>query len=166
MDLAAILAALGLPETATEQDAVDAINKLLADKQTALNSERVPSLDKYVPRQDYSRMEQRALNAEQQLAQQKKGDLEKAINAEIEGALAAGKITPATKDFYVASCQEEGGLQRFRDFVKAAPSVTDPVTPTGEAKEVGKALNAEEQVAARQLGWTEEQYTKNTQGVK
>ncbi|TLP70806.1 hypothetical protein FEA48_23525 [Pseudomonas nitroreducens] len=171
MALAAILAALGLPETATEEEAVAAINKLLEDKkvalQTAANSEkRVPSLDLYVPRQDYNTLEARALNAEQKLVQQEKAQLTTAINSEIEAGLKAGKITPATKDFYLASCQEEGGLARLREFLKSAPSVTDPVTPQGEHQGEKKALNAEEQAAARQFGWTEEQYVKNTEGVK
>ncbi|MDF3840477.1 phage protease [Pseudomonas citronellolis] len=169
MDLAAILAALGLPDTATAEDAVGAINKLLGDKealQSAANSEKVPSLDKYVPRQDFSAMERRALNAEQLLAQQKKDDLEKAINAEIEAALTARKITPATKDYHLAACREDGGLERFRDFVKAAPPVTDPVVPDGEYKGGQKALNAEEQAAAKAFGWTEEQYIEKTKGVK
>lgn len=168
MDLAAILAALGLPDTATAEDAVAAINKLSQDKkdlQTAANSERVPSLDKYVPRQDFAAMERRALNAEQLLAQQKKDDLETAINSEIEAALKAGKITPATKDYHLAACREQGGLDRFRDFMKAAPSVTDPVVPDGENKGGEKALNAEQQQAARMLGMSDEQFIKHIEGV-
>ncbi|OQR35908.1 hypothetical protein BWR15_06160 [Pseudomonas sp. T] len=171
MALAAILAAIGLPETATEEDAVAAINKLLEDKkvalQTAANNEaRVPSLDLYVPRLDYNNLEKRALNAEQKLDQQAKTQHATAINNEIEGALKAGKITPATKAFYLASCQEEGGLERFRDFVKSAPSVTDPVTPQGEHQVEQKALNSEQQQAARMLGMDDEQYTKHIEGVK
>ncbi|MFV3367554.1 phage protease [Pseudomonas sp. NY15435] len=171
MALAAILAALGLPETATEEEAVAAINKLLEDKkvalQTAANSEtRVPSLDLYVPRQDYNNLEKRALNAEQKLDQQAKTQLATAINAEIEDALKAGKITPATKDYHLAACQEAGGLERFRQFVAAAPSVTDPVAPDGERRTEKTALNSEEQAAARQFGWTDEQYLEKTKGIK
>ena len=40
--------------------------------------------------------------------------------AEIEAALGAGKITPATVEYHKASCRQDGGLERFRDFVKAA----------------------------------------------
>lgn len=170
MALAAILAALGLPETATDEEAVAAINKLLEDKkvalQTAANSEKAPSLALYVPRQDYNTLEQRALNAENQLQQHQKTQLTLAINAEIEGALKIGKITPATKDYHLAACQEEGGLERFREFVKNAPSVIDPVTPQGEHQGEKKALNAEEQAAAKAFGWTDEQYIENTKGVK
>jgi phage I-like protein len=162
---AAIRAALGLPETATEEDGVAAIKALKEAKETALNSERAPSLDKYVPRGDYNALEQRAANAEQKLAQRDKDDLNTAINTEIEAALKAGKITPATKAYHVAACQEQGGLDRFREFVKAAPSVTDPVVPDNKPEPTKTALNAEQQQAARMLGMTDEQYIKHTEGV-
>lgn len=154
---AAIRAALGLPETATEEEAVAAIKKLVEAKEVALNSERAPSLEKYVPRGDYNALEQRAVNAEQKLAQREKDDLSKAINTEIELALQAGKITPATKAYHLAACQEAGGLDRFRDFVKAAPSVTDPVV-TEEQPGTKTALNSEQKEAARMLGYTDAEY--------
>ena len=159
MDLAAILAALGLPATATEQQAVAAIQALKDAKEQALNSERTPSLDKYVPRADYDATVQRAQNAEQQLKQRDQEQLQTAINAEIEAALKAGKITPATKAYHVAQCQQEGGLERFREFVKAAPSVTDPVLPQGQPG-TATALNSEQQTAARMLGMSDAEYLK------
>lgn len=159
MDLAAILAALGLPATATEQQAVAAIQALKDAKEQALNSERSPSLDKYVPRADYDATVQRAQNAEQQLKQRDQEQLQVAINAEIEAALKAGKITPATKAYHVAQCQQEGGLERFREFVKAAPSVTDPVLPQGQPG-TATALNSEQQTAARMLGMSDADYLK------
>lgn len=159
---AAILAALGLPETATEDDAVAAIKALKEAKETALNSEKAPSLDKYVPRGDFNAMEQRAVNAEQQLKQRDKAEQDKAINTEIDAALKAGKITPATQGYHLAACQEEGGLDRFREFVKAAPSVTATVVPDGKVDEQNKtALNAEQQQAARMFGMSDDQYRKH-----
>lgn len=72
---AAIRAALGLSETATEEDAVAAIKALTAAKeQAALNAERAPSLKLYVPRDDYNALEQCAVNAEQQFKQRDKDD--------------------------------------------------------------------------------------------
>ena len=162
MDLAAILAALGLPATATEQQAVAAIQALKDAKEQALNSERTPSLDKYVPRADYDATVQRAQNAEQQLKQRDQEQLQTAINAEIEAALKAGKITPATQAYHLAQCQQEGGLERFREFVKAAPSVTDPVLPHGQPGTT-TALNSEQQTAARMLGMSDAEYLKLTQ---
>ncbi|MNZ80162.1 Mu-like prophage I protein [compost metagenome] len=162
MDLAAILAALGLPATATEQQAVAAVSAIKSDLQTAQNAERAPSLDKYVPRADYDASVQRAQNAEQQLKQRDQAQLETAINAEIDTALKAGKITPATKAYHVAQCQQDGGLERFREFVKAAPSVTDPVVPQGQPGTT-TALNSEQQTAARLLGLSDAEYLKQTQ---
>lgn len=161
MELAeAIRAALGLPENATELDAVAAINALKEAQAVALNSERSPSLDKYVPRADYDGLMKRAENAEQQLQAHKKSELQTAINAEIEAALTAGKITPATKAYHIAQCQQEGGLERFREFVKAAPSVTDPVVPTEQPTTTSTAINSEQQTAARMLGMTDADYLK------
>lgn len=159
MALAAILAALGLPENATEQQAVAAVSSLKTDLQVAQNSERTPSLDKYVPRADYDGAVQRAQNAEQQLKQRDQEQLQMAINAEIEAALKAGKITPATQAYHVAQCQQEGGLERFRAFVKAAPSVTDPLLPQGQPG-TATALNSEQQTAARMLGMSDAEYLK------
>ncbi|MFI8744489.1 phage protease [Pseudomonas sp. NPDC077186] len=164
---AAIRAALGLSETATEDDAVAAIKALKEAKETALNSEKAPSLEKYVPRGDYNALEQRAANAEQKLADRDKADMDKAINAEIEAALKAGKITPATKGYHLAACQESGGLERFREFVKAAPSVTATVVPEGKVDEQNKtALNAEQQQAARMFGMSDDQYLKHISEAK
>lgn len=153
----AIRAALGLPENATEADALAAITSLKADKETALNSERAPSLNLYVPREDYNALEKRANNAEQQLVQRDKDALATAINGEIEAALKAGKITPATKAYHVAACQEQGGLERFREYVKAAPSVTAPVL-SDELPKTTSALNSEQKEAARMLGYTDSEY--------
>ncbi|WP_374981164.1 phage protease [Pseudomonas solani] len=156
----AIRAALGLPENATEQDAVAAINALTEAKEMALNSERLPSLQKFVPRDDYNALERRAINAEQQLQDRDKQALTVAINAEIEQALTAGKITPATKDYHVAMCQQEGGLERFRNYVKAAPSVTDPVVPSEQPTTTSTAMNSEQREAARMFGMTDADYLK------
>ncbi|OEC61302.1 phage protease [Pseudomonas sp. ENNP23] len=166
MELAeAIRAALGLPENATEQDAVAAINALKEAQAVALNSERSPSLDKYVPRADYDGLMKRAENAEQQLQAHKKSELQTAINAEIEAALTAGKITPATRAYHIAQCQQEGGLERFREFVKAAPSVTEAVLPNKLPEQQDMALNAEQQTVARWLGMSDEQFKKHIEGV-
>lgn len=154
MALAAILAALGLPETATEQQAVASINEI----RVAANSERAPSLDKYVPRADFDGAVQRANNAEQQLKDREKAELETAINAEIDAALKAGKITPATKAYHVAQCQQDGGLERFRQFVQAAPSVTEPLLDGNSQPGTSTALNAEQKEAARLLGLDEAGY--------
>jgi len=156
-----LLAKLGLAESATEEQALNALGTLQTDLQTALNRSETPSLDKFVPRDDYKLMETRALNAEQKLADGVKAELETAINAEIDAALKAGKITPATKDYHIAMCRQEGGLESFKTYVAAAPVVGDPSDLGGkDPGDGGKAMNAEEQNIADQFGNSAEDLKK------
>jgi hypothetical protein len=72
-------------------------------------------------------------------------DLETAINTEIDTALKAGKITPATVDYHKAQCRTEGGLERFKQFVAATPVIGGDTNLDGKNPDGGnKALNAEE----------------------
>lgn len=147
-----LLALLGLPETATEDQACNALGALQTDLATARNRAETPSLDKFVPRADYDTVVAKAQNAEQQLADQKKAELETAINAEVDLALKAGKITPATKDYHVATCREAGGLDRFKAFVAAAPVVAAASDLDSKEHKDGKSLNAEELSIAEMFG--------------
>ncbi|WHS58628.1 phage protease [Pseudomonas sp. G2-4] len=155
----ALLAALGLPETATEEQAIAATTQLKTTAQ-AMNAER-PNLEQFVPRADYNALESRAINAEQALATQKKADHEKAVDALITAATQAGKITPATVDYHRAACQDETGLARFKAFVEAAPVVA-AASNLGERKpdNTATALNAEEQKVASLLGMSEAEFIK------
>jgi phage I-like protein len=118
-----LLQALGLRKTATEAEAVAAVDKLKADLTTAQNREATPSLDKYVPRSDYDQAVTRASNAEKALQDHETKARDAQIEAEIAQALKDKKITPATADYHRAACREEGGLKRFQEFAKAAPVV-------------------------------------------
>jgi phage I-like protein len=131
----AIRKALGLPEQATLDQAVTAINSL----RTA-----APALDKYVPRADYDTAINRAQTAENKLAEQAKTQLQAQIDTEIEAALKAGKITPATVDYHKAQCAAEGGLERFRAFVQVAPEVAGNTNLDGKPPQGtdNKGLNA------------------------
>ena len=162
-DLKKIIAALGLAEDANTEQAVNAIAKLKGDLASAMNRAETPDLAKFVPRGDYDQAMARAANAEQALADDRKQRLDAEIAAEIESALQAGKITPATVEYHKASCRQDGGLERFRDFVKAAPvlggdSGLDKKQPGGD----GKALNAEERRMCELLGVDEKVYLKTT----
>ncbi|WP_323114330.1 phage protease [Pseudomonas guariconensis] len=155
----ALAASLGLDANATDEQAVAAVNQLKANA-TARNSEQ-PSLDKFVPRADYDQAVSRATNAEQALATRKADEHKAVVEAEIDTALKAGKITPATADYHRAACSEQAGLDRFREFVKAAPAVVEP-SSLGSQKPDGTstALNAEEKQVARLMGMSEEEIIK------
>ncbi|SDZ39209.1 phage protease [Pseudomonas salomonii] len=158
----ALLTALGLPATATEEQALAATAQLKATAQ-AVNTEK-PNLEQFMPRADYDSVLQRAANAEQALADQKKTEHTKQVDALITSATQAGKITPATVDYHRAACQDETGLARFKAFVDAAPVVADP-TNLGERKpkETTTALNAEEQAMCLQLGVDQVEFAKTKQ---
>lgn len=159
--LTAILAALGLSSTASSDDAVVAINALKASMQTALNAAATPPLDKFVPRQDYDAALNRATTAETTLKAQADATRDAAITAEVDAASAAGKITPATREFYVAMCRTEGGLEQFRKFVAAATPVLNPAE-SGAGADAGKgkggALTDHQKALCQRLGISETDY--------
>lgn len=162
MNVKALLAAMGLPETATEAEALDAIQKMKTDLASASNSMAAAAdLAKFVPRGDYDAALVRATNAETVLADQKKTALEAAINSEIELALKAGKIIPATADYHKAQCRQEGGLDRFKAYVAATPAIGAPSgLDDKDLDNTGKALNAEEAQIAAMFGNTVEDIKK------
>jgi len=145
--------ALGLPEQATPDQAVTAINSL----RTA-----APALDKYVPRADYDTAINRAQTAENKLAEQAKSQLQAAIDTEVEAALKAGKITPATVDYHKAQCATEGGLERFRAFVQVAPEVAGDSNLAGKTPQGAdpKALNAATKSIGEMFGNSAEDIAK------
>lgn len=149
---------LGLSEDASEDDALEAVDGLLNKLQSAQNSEAQPSLDKFVPRGDYDAAVTRATNAEQKLAEKERSEHEQAIEAAVNQALEAGQITPATAEYHKAQCRTEGGLERFKEFIKTAPAVTAPSGLDGQAPPDGgdKALNAEMRQMASIFGNSED----------
>lgn len=163
MDLEKIAQALGLPKTATEAEILTAINSKKADEETALNKAggnkdkgQPPSLDKFVPRAEYELARNRADAAEKALAGRDEADLQAKAETAVNAAIAAGKITPASKPFYLATCAGKKGLEQFENFVKTAPKVIpddsglDGKEPADGAD--GTALNAEEASVAAAFG--------------
>ena len=144
--------AAGLPETATEAETLSKITALAADLQAALNREQAPDLSQFVPRADFDLMSQRAMNAEDALADEKRRQLEALADQAIQAALAAAKITPATQEFYKRMCNTEAGLSSFREFVAAAPVLTKGSGLDGKKPEGEKALNAEAAIIANFFG--------------
>lgn len=162
-----LLQALGLSETATEEAALNQITKLQGDLATALNRAEQPSLDKFVPKADYDAVVAKAANTEQTLKTVQDHITETAINTEIDAALKAGKITPATVDYHKAQCRQEGGLDRFKAFCQAAATVAadsnlDTKKP-GDSE--AAALNAEEARVAAMFGNSAEDITKYGKGA-
>ena len=156
----ALCSALGIAESATENEAIAAATQLKAAA-AARNSEQ-PDLNRFVPRPDFDAMQARALNAEAAVVTHQRAERDSAINVEIDAALKAGKITPATVDYHRAACSEQGGLDRFREYVKAAPSVADPTDLSNRQPETtATALNAEQQAVCAQFGLDPVEFAKS-----
>jgi phage I-like protein len=155
---AAICAALGLAATATEDEGVTAIAKLKGDLATASNSQQ-PSLDRFVPRSDYDAVVARANNAEQQLVKRDADAHKAAVDAAIDAATKAGKISPGAVDYHRASCSDQAGLERFQKFVGAAPVIApDTDLDKKKADASNTALNADEKRVCELMGITSEQF--------
>jgi phage I-like protein len=155
----ALLALLGLPDTATEEQAVAATQQLKATA-TAANTEQ-QNLAQFMPRADYDAVLMRATNAEQALTAQRKTEHNKEVDALLTSATQAGKITPATIEYHRANCQDAEGLARLKEFVGAAPAVAEPTNLDNRSSEkTSTALNAEEQQVAKLLGMSEAEFIK------
>lgn len=139
-----ILAKLGLPETATESDALARIGEM----QTSLNS-RQPDLAAFVPRADYEIALNGRKQAEATLAARDKAEHEAEVARLIGDAVKSGKIAPASKDFYVSTCASAEGLASFRKFIADAPSLfKDAIIPGAGAGKDSVALNSDQSVVA------------------
>jgi len=162
MDLKQLLAALGLAETATFAEALNRIAAVKGDLATAMNRADNPPLDKFVPRADHDAVLARATNAEKKLTDLEKAGTEEKIETAIQGALSDGKITPATADYHRAQCRQEGGLERFAEYVKAAPALGEGSGLDGKKPETGTgtALNADQAKIAKMFGNSAEDLKK------
>ena len=154
---ASVRQALGLGETANEADAVQAIGTLKQEHQLALNRAETPDPEQFVTKADYTLALNRANSAEDELKQRREAE----ISAEIDAAVKAGKVAPASKDYHLAICQQAGGLDKFRQFVAAAPVLvgTEGVggkKPEGDQQQ--SKLNADELAICRDLGLTEDEF--------
>ena len=166
LTMKSLLKALGLPETASEAEALVALNAMIANHQTALNAAKTPDLQLFVPRADFESMQTRALNAETKISDDAKTAREKAVEQKLDAAQAAGKIVPSSREFYRATCMAEGGMEKFDDFIKTAPVIVEPgATITGAPPEdkTKTALNAQQKSVADSLGLTEAEFLKGVQ---
>jgi len=171
-ELAAGIAALGLPADADDAAIATAINTMKTErdaaKATALNAEQSPPLERYVPRADYDAVMARAANAEKTLRERDQAAHTAAVEAEIEAAVKAGKIAPVSVEYYRAQCREEKGLAAFKAFISTAPVIggdsgldekKPPTTATAlnsdEAAAQARAYIAEQKKAGIELSYAD-----------
>lgn len=159
MDLESLIAALGLSSDATMDDCVAAVNKMKTDHVAALNKKQ-PDMKEFIPRADYEAQRNRADTAEKALADQAKVKLDADIEAALNKAQEDGKITPASRDYYKAQCEKDGGLDEFNEFIKSATPVVSGDAELNKGKPAGTtaSLNKEEKEVADMLGQSYEEF--------
>jgi len=167
-----LLAALGLPDTATEAAALAAAKSLNASKAaaSAQTDRTAVDLTAYAPRADLNAMEARAVAAEKQLADLNAAQLKKDAEAAVDGAIKNRKFAPASRAEYLALCSTQAGLEAFKRLAAVSPAIigTETQVPDGAppAAGSGTALNAEEAGIAKAMGYSEEEFKKLKEGKK
>tara|TARA_B100000678_G_scaffold258338_1_gene237836 strand:+ start:2079 stop:3086 length:1008 start_codon:yes stop_codon:yes gene_type:complete len=159
VNLSKLREALGLSDDADETKIVAAVNSLKSERDVALNRSTTPDTSQYVPMATYNTALNRAQAAEQKLAEHETASKETEIETAINSALKDGKIAPADKEFYTASCRAEGGLESFKTFLKTKQPVVE-TKPTDTDKQPDKsdtkiALNRAQQEVAAAMGLSE-----------
>ena len=152
----AILEALGLSEGASETDVLTAINKMKSDEATAKNRAENPDSAKFAPRADL----ELALNKVKTFEKAEADREEEAVNTVIDAAIENGKIAPASRDFYVAACRTEGGLESFKKLIEASPVIAGDsgLNDKDVTAQNKTALSEEELAACRALGMSGEDF--------
>lgn len=159
-----LIAALGLPETADEKEALAALNTLRQERDEALAaSRREPDPARYVPAAVLSAVQQEAAALRGELEKLKADARAAALKEEIEAALADGRLTEATRSW-------AGELARKNpDALKAFLAAQPPVPALTGTQTGGRApgdgpgtasLTAEEKHICKRLGLTEEEFVR------
>ncbi len=110
----ALCRALGLAEDASPDSVVQTVNSL---KTTTFD------LTRFVPRADYDQAQNRAQDLADKLKAQEAAKAEAEITGLVDQAVKDGKVAPASKDFYVAACRQQGGVDEFKKFLASAPVI-------------------------------------------
>ena len=156
-----LISALGLAANATEDLVLSAIRKLQSDHQLALNRAEHPPLDKFVPKSEYDAALNRAGTAEGELKKIRDAAKAQKIDELVGRAVKEGKVTPASKDYFLAMCRKEGGVEEFEKYLGSAPVIAKPSgLEDRPAPETGVALNSEEQKISKMFGNSAEDLKK------
>ncbi|MBB4199062.1 hypothetical protein CCR94_16330 [Rhodoblastus sphagnicola] len=144
-----LLKKLGLPDTATENDAIAAVDRL----QVAQNAQR-PDPSLFVPVADYHVALNRASEAEKKIADDGAARLKAAAEAAVDQAIRDRKIAPTSRDYHLANCADQIGFDRFAAMVKDLPALLPDIDVQIDAQAGAQtvALNSDQQAVAVAMG--------------
>jgi len=171
MEKKALCAALGLPETATDEEVLAAVKAVQGKAlnaagqgtpQAQTDTTRV-DLAAYAPRADLNAMEVRAVTAEKQIADLNAAQIKKDAEAVVDEAVKARKISPASREEYLALCSTREGIEKMKNIFSKSPEIigSEPQSPNGTpSSKESVSLNSENTVLAKAMGYTAEAYQK------
>lgn len=145
---------LGLAESATVDDTVAAIKQLQENEQVALNRAQTPDLTKFVPVETHNLALNRAETAEQRLQQLEEKEAEALVDAAIE----AGKVAPANRDMFLATCRTEEGRKQFAEYTRGAQPLVNNDKPSQGKDKPAQTLTDAELAMCRSMGITGEEF--------
>ena len=169
MEKKALCAALGLPETASDGEILAAVNAArgmalnAAGQGTAQADTSKVDLAAYAPRADLNAMEARAVTAEKQIADLNAAQIKKDAEAVVDEAVKARKISPASREEYLALCSTREGIEKMKNIFSKSPEIigSEPQSPNGTpSSKESVSLNSENTVLAKAMGYTAEAYQK------
>lgn len=159
-----IATVLGLAATASADDAVKAIQQIKYRETVALNRAENPDLSKFIPVETHQLALNRAETAEGKL----KALDDKTAETMVDAAIAAGKVAPANREMYLATCRSEAGREQFASFVKAAPVLVNADPSKGKETGDKTTLTDTELAMCRSMGVTQEEFlaVRNKEGAR
>jgi len=154
---AALCSSLDLDQNASVEDVTAAVTSLKATATaTAIDNGGTPDPAQFVSMAAFQEQSGALKTLQDTIAAATANDV-------VEKAMAAGKVTPANRDWALALARTDPGS--FDDFVKNAPVIIAPgtATPSGDITAKATALDADEKSMCAAMSISEEQFlaTKN-----
>lgn len=156
--LAALRAAFGLPDDATEQQMLDALGQMKKPEAVAMSA--TPDPAKYVPIAAMVALQEQVSTLSQAVAS-------RAVDETVSAALSAGKLLPGME----AWARDLGAknLVALQEYLAVAPVAlalsATPQTATVKVGDKSHALSAAELMVCEQLGLTPEQFAAQREAV-
>lgn len=132
MELIAIATALDLPAQSEAGAIINSIHKLKTNQLDTNN---------FVPKADYELVLNQKQKLETELNQLKSEDLTKEANSIVDKAIAEGRISNSSKNYYLNNCSTKEGLDNTKAFLESCPALSESILANKENKPNGTAAN-------------------------
>nr|WP_298095919.1 phage protease [uncultured Shinella sp.] len=160
--LKAIALALGLAEAASEAEILSKIGANKTDTELLTRKAEKPDPQLFVARKDHDAVVELCSQQKTEIETLKSADLDRAVTAAVEGAIAGGKVIPAVKDSEIELCRAIG-VAKYEERLSRMAAIVKPGEGQAarEAETLKSAALTDAEVAmCRRLGLKEEDFRK------